>query len=246
MVQFHTAGDKQNKAIVLIHGWGCPWQIFEPCMKELEEEYYVIVPSLDGYNGEQNARGIEYNAKQIAGYIKEQNIQLQCLLGISYGANVVFSMLAQREVSCPFAIADAGYISPVVDEKKALKHRRSVGMYRFMRPFKKRIIKQQAKDWGEKNAAMMVEKLMSMPIRTLQDEIYAYFTFTLPPHQEEVHTRLELWYGEMEKEKIENAPFVQGKFPNSAVKIYKGCDHGDLFMKHTDRFLSEVRRVQEG
>ena len=44
---FHTYGNKESKAIVLIHGMLTPWQIWNTAVKKFSEDYYVVVPELE-------------------------------------------------------------------------------------------------------------------------------------------------------------------------------------------------------
>ena len=46
---FHTYGNKNNKAVVLIHGMLTPYQIWNRAAQVYESKHYVIVPELDGH-----------------------------------------------------------------------------------------------------------------------------------------------------------------------------------------------------
>ena len=54
-MQFHSYGDKKNKAILALHGMLCDWLKFRELLKPLEEAYYVIYPAMTGcYDGSEN------------------------------------------------------------------------------------------------------------------------------------------------------------------------------------------------
>ena len=46
---FHTFGNKENKAVVLIHGVLTPWQIWNTAIDKFRSRYYVVVTELDGH-----------------------------------------------------------------------------------------------------------------------------------------------------------------------------------------------------
>ncbi len=37
--------------VVLLHGWGCNWEIFSPIIGELTQDYQLIIPDLPGFGG---------------------------------------------------------------------------------------------------------------------------------------------------------------------------------------------------
>ena len=245
MVRFHEAGSTQNKTVVLIHGWGCPWQIWEPYIEKLKNEYHVIVPSLHGYNGDDTqGKGIEYNASEIVEYLKEHCDRVHAVIGISYGANVLLKMLALQEITITHAIADACYLPEQSNEKEARKMRGGIGVYKIAKPFKRMLIKANAKSWGIENSTKIINQILSMPIKVLQDEIYAYFNFSLPEDTQSVKTNLQLWYGEKETDKRNNSEYVKKRFPCcSVIRIFPDCNHGDLVMARPDEYLQEICKV---
>ena len=48
-MNFHTFGDSANPKMLLIHGVLCPWQIWNEAVEHYSQNYFVIVPELDGH-----------------------------------------------------------------------------------------------------------------------------------------------------------------------------------------------------
>ena len=67
---FHTYGNKESKAIVLIHGMLTPWQIWNTAVKKFSEDYYVVVPELDAHTEETPSvfNSVEEEAEKISEY----------------------------------------------------------------------------------------------------------------------------------------------------------------------------------
>jgi len=40
---------RRGQFLVLLHGWGCNWEIFSPIITELSKNYQVIIPDLPGF-----------------------------------------------------------------------------------------------------------------------------------------------------------------------------------------------------
>ena len=53
---FHTFGNAESKAIMLVHGMLTPCQIWEDAVAALSKEYYVIVPELDAHTEDMPSR----------------------------------------------------------------------------------------------------------------------------------------------------------------------------------------------
>ena len=46
---FHTYGNKENSAVIFIHGMFTPYSIWNMAVQAYAGEHYVIVPELDGH-----------------------------------------------------------------------------------------------------------------------------------------------------------------------------------------------------
>ena len=89
---FHTYGNKENKAVVLIHGMITPYQIWNKTIEEFADSHYVIVPELDGHTEDETSefKSVEDEARKIAEYLtKELNGEVYLLAGISMGGRIV-------------------------------------------------------------------------------------------------------------------------------------------------------------
>ena len=73
-MNFHTFGNKEGSAVILIHGMLTPWQIWNKAAEEFSGTHYVIVPELDGHteNEKSTVISIEDEARKITEYIREE------------------------------------------------------------------------------------------------------------------------------------------------------------------------------
>lgn len=244
MLKFYEAGLGHEKVVVLIHGWGCPWQIWQGYIDEMRHNFHVIVPSLAGYNEDgTHGKGIDRNARRITNYLLNRFESVHAIIGISYGANVTLKILAINKIPVSHAIADACYLPEHPNKRQASVMRFCAGLYRFARPFRKPLIKRSARMWGIENATMIVDKILSLPTQTLQDEIYSYFTFSLQENTKNINTDLHLWYGEKEKEKRENAAHVKQRFNCATTQVFAGCDHGEFMLGRKAQCLDQIYKI---
>ncbi|MFV0352204.1 MAG: alpha/beta fold hydrolase [Oscillospiraceae bacterium] len=244
MLVFHEFGDKEKDALVLIHALGSPWQLWQLYIEELQKTHRVIVPSLEGYNNDGSpTKGIAYNAKKIAEYLLNNGVRVRCVIGLSFGANIVLKILALQCINIPFAIADASYLLKEPDEKTAAKIAKSIGFYRYARPFKRLLIRSFAKNMDKANATLIVNTLLSIPVKYLQADMFDYFNFTIAEDLGSVNTHLALWCDEKEADKIENAKYIKSRFTNVECRVFSGYDHGEFFISDPKGYLKEIYRV---
>lgn len=98
---FETLGDKSNPAALLIHGMMCSSNECMPFGKELANEYYVIMPTLDGHGHDgTDLLTVDKEAEKIIAFLIEQHIgHLALIQGTSMGAEVALEVKRQVELS---------------------------------------------------------------------------------------------------------------------------------------------------
>ncbi|MBQ1555091.1 MAG: hypothetical protein IIZ68_06480, partial [Clostridia bacterium] len=106
---FETLGNPSNPAVLLIHGMLSSGHDCEPFGKYLADEYYVIMPTLDGHGHDgTDLLTVEEEARKLTAYLKENGIQSLALVqGSSMGAEVALAVTKQCEtdgipVTCSF------------------------------------------------------------------------------------------------------------------------------------------------
>ncbi len=98
---FETLGNPENAAVVLIHGMLCTGRDCETFGKYLADEYFVIMPTLDGHgNDGSKLISAEDEAEKIHEFLVEHGIKRLALLqGSSMGAEVALAVLDMLECS---------------------------------------------------------------------------------------------------------------------------------------------------
>lgn len=94
---FETSGNPKNPAALLLHGMLCGGHDCEPFGRYLADEYYVIMPTLDGHGHDgTDLLTAEEEARKLTGYLRENGIRSLALLqGSSMGAEVALAVRKQ-------------------------------------------------------------------------------------------------------------------------------------------------------
>ena len=113
---FHTYGNKENKAVVLIHGMITPYQIWNKTIEEFADSHYVIVPELDGHTEDETSefKSVEDEARKIAEYLtKELNGEVYLLAGISMGGRIVSELAKSTAIKIENLVIDGAPLMKV-------------------------------------------------------------------------------------------------------------------------------------
>lgn len=113
---FHTYGNKENKAVVLIHGMLTPYQIWNKTIEEFADSHYVIVPELDGHTEDETSefKSVEDEARKIAEYLtKELNGEVYLLAGISMGGRIASEVAKNKGLRIENLVIDGAPLMKV-------------------------------------------------------------------------------------------------------------------------------------
>lgn len=103
---FATLGDRSRPAALLIHGMMCTGKDCEPFGQYLAEDYFVIMPTLDGHGGDgTDLLPVEGEVEKLLRYLRENEIgSLALVQGSSMGAEVALALVKRlTERGSPFS-----------------------------------------------------------------------------------------------------------------------------------------------
>ena len=138
-MNFHTFGDRKNKAVVLIHGVLCPWQIWNAAAEHFKDDYYVVIPELDGHTQDEKSTfiSVEDEVLKITDYIKnELGGKAFLLAGLSMGGRIAATVAKNKDIAIENLILDGAPLANVNGILKAV----------FKKNYKMIIAKSKARD----------------------------------------------------------------------------------------------------
>lgn len=102
--------------IILLHGGGLSWWSLKNVVEQLQSEYHIVTPIIDGHgeDGEETFISIEDSASKIIKYIDAHcNGKVFAIGGLSIGAQIVTEVLSQRMDISDYAIIESALVYPI-------------------------------------------------------------------------------------------------------------------------------------
>ena len=201
-MRFLVFGNKSNKAIILIHGYGISWKMWMPHIDVFIKDYFVIVPILDGHDTENSSTftTVEKAATDIIDYVTQiYGEHIFAICGASLGATIGVDVLAQDRLKVDKAIIDGGPVVPMnklllsfsiktrIIQAHRMKKRSKLTRYMFNRTF---FSKEMVDEIMRIGAIMTDESCRNLHLSA--------FGYSLPASIANVETDITYWYGSKE------------------------------------------------
>ncbi len=245
-MEFHTFGNKNNKAVVLIHGVLTPWQIWERQITALKEEYYIIVPALDGHieAHESEFVSVENEAQQIESYISKENISsVFALCGLSMGGVIAYKIFERNKLHIENLILDGAPLvkMPFIAEKamtsayKGIIHKSKKRDSKTLENFKRFFLPERYLESYLKFADTMSDS-------TVKNMLHSVCAGEFIPVENRNNTRILYMHGTKGNEvySIKSAKKLKKHYPEAEIKCFDGYKHAEPAVYEPDKWLDAV------
>lgn len=118
-MKFQTFGDKNNKAVLLVHTLFTSADFFTPITQLLAKDYYVVVPTLSGHYENSTFVSTADEIGQIKDFLAEnQIVSLYAVAGFSLGGNIAYAFFCDNSEIIEKAVIDS---APLFDFPNFMK-----------------------------------------------------------------------------------------------------------------------------
>jgi len=115
-MKYKEFGDIEKPTIVLLHGGGLSWWSLKKLIEDLQTEYHIVTPIIDGHgeNGETTFISVKDSASKLIWYIDNFcNGKVFALGGLSLGAQIVAEIISMRADIAEYAIIESALVYPI-------------------------------------------------------------------------------------------------------------------------------------
>ena len=242
---FHTFGDKENKAVILVHGVLCPWQIWNDAIERFKEKYYVVVPELDGHTQSEKSTfiSVDEEAAKITEYIRNElgrNVFL--LAGLSMGGRIAATVAKSKDIKIENLVLDGAPLARINGLMKAVFKKNYKVIIARSKARDPKILESAKKDFlPEKMIPFylnIADNMEEQSIDNMIDTVFTDFNFSGYPDD----MRILFMHGTKGNESVSRKCAVKMKNanPQTEIRCFEGLAHGELACFKSEQWVKEV------
>ena len=244
-MNFHTFGNKEGSAVILIHGMLTPWQIWNKAAEEFSGTHYVIVPELDGHteNEKSTVISIEDEARKITEYIREElSSEVYLLAGLSMGGRIAAEIAKDPGLKIQNLVIDG---APLIKLNGLFKSIMKSNYRSILDKARSRNPKLEAsfkKDFlpGEywEPFLKIADNMDRQSVENIIDSAFAPFEFTKYPEG----MKILFMHGTKGNESVSKKGALKMKDlnPQMEIRCFDGLAHAELACFRNEQWIKEV------
>ena len=248
---FHTFGNKDNKAVMLIHGMLTPWQIWEDAASVLSKEYYVVVPELDAHTEDKPSRfsSVEKEAEQIRDYIV-QNLsgRLYALCGLSMGGRIAATVAGTEGVSVSYLVLDGAPLKKMPGILIAIMKKSYKSIIEKSKKRDPKVVESCKRDFlperYHEHFFKIADNIEAESINNILDSVFSDFQFKTYDSS----TKILFMHGTKGNESVSKKCAVKMKKanPQTVIRCFDGYAHAQLACFEPENWVNEVSAFIKG
>src|SRR3989344_499442 len=228
----------ENKAFLILHGWGSESDRWQKIGEELSEHgFTVIVPDMPGF-GKSETPKIAWNFNNYVGFVQDftkiLNLENFYLLGHSFGGavSVKVAVDAPQKINKLFLVSCAYMRKKTVLKKVLAKVSKVVKVFSFL-PYYLLVRKAFYKFIIKKSDYIYTKGIMKETyLKIISEDLSCHLSFIKVP-------TVIIWGDKDESTPVKNAYFINQKIKNSKLVIISGAGH-NLNQKEPEILVKEV------
>lgn len=242
-------GNKENKKIILIHGFQSPYQVWDEYIKYYEKDYHIIVPILPGHNPKKKEEFVSFKecAKEIEDYyVSKYGNDVYAIYGMSMGGVLTATIWENKRLNIEKVIFDG---SPLVSSNNIIQ--------KFMIKFyidithKSQRREQKTLEQAVNNiiARDKLEYLLQVLDSISDDTIINYIKdigkFKLSNNIDTKNTAIYYYHGTKSNEMLakKSAKYIKKYYPTANIICFKGNGHCEHSLFNTKQMIKELDKV---
>lgn len=242
-------GDTSKRKIILIHGFQCPWQVWNKYIEYYEKKFHIIVPIMSGHNPEVKDDFISFtaDAKEIEDYILSRyGKEIYAVYGMSMGGVLTATLWQNKRLTFDKVIFDG---SPLVSYNKLMKgfmKRFYIDITHKSQQRDKKTVEQATKVIiSEDNLQYFLEVLDNMSDVTVGNSIDDIADFKLSQNINTPNTVVYFFHGTAFNEMLakKSAKYVKKYYPTTIVKCFKGKFHCENSLFNPEIMIVELDKL---
>jgi len=234
--------------MLLLHGGGLSWWNYRRVAEQLQQDYRIILPILDGHTGSNREfTSIEDNAAEIISFV-DHRLGGSVLLfgGLSLGAQILLEILSQKNDICRYAIVESASVIPS-GLTNALIAPAFGSSYNLIR--NRGFAKLQFRSMHM--MPDLFEEYYRDTCRITKSDMIAFLKANTAyrPKQALQNCQAEIRIvvgGKEQKTMLQSANLLHEMLQKSVLEVKEGLHHGEYSISHPEQYVAELRETISG
>lgn len=245
IMNIHTFGNKNNKAIVMIHGMLTPWHMWQEAIEYFEKDHYVVVPELDAHTLKEvsHFNSVEDEADKISMYIKE-NLEgkVYMLCGLSMGGRIAATIAKDKALMIERLVLDGAPLKKMPGILVSIMKKNYKSIIKKSKARDKKIMESCKRDFLPEERLedflVVADKIETASIDNILESISGDFEYI----KYNSNMKILFMHGTKGNEAIsmKSAAMMKQVNPQTVIKCYKGYAHGHLAGFEQSKWIKEV------
>ncbi len=249
-MRFHTVGKESGRVIVLIHGMLNPWQIWQDVAGAFSEEYYVVIPELDGHTQEETSDflSVEDEAGKIREYlVRNFDGKTYMICGLSMGGRIAATLAGMQDISTEFLVLDG---APLLSMPNLMIRFMTKSYIRIIERSRKRdpkVLESFKKDFLPEpyleDFLKLADHMGEQSIRNILSSVFSVFEFK----RYEDNCKILFMHGTKGNESVSKKAAIKMREvnPQTQIRCYSGYAHAQLLSFEQSKWIDEVKDFTE-
>ena len=242
-------GDRSKRKIILIHGFQCPYQIWEKYIGHYQKDFHIIIPIMPGHNPKKKEEFLSFS--QISNeledyYISRYGENVYAIYGMSMGGILAANLWQNRRLKIAKVIFDGSPLVSVNNIMKKIMIHFYLNITHKSQQRDAKTLEQAAKSiCPQEYLNDFLQVLDHMSDTTITNYINDIASFRLQDDIDTPNTKIYFYYGTTVNEMLakKSAEFIAKKYDNSIIKCFKGKGHCENALLHPDLMIKELNNV---
>jgi len=242
-------GNKENKKIILIHGFQSPYQVWNEYIEYYKNKYHIIVPILTGHNPNEKEDFISFDnvVKEIEDYyISKYGNDVYAIYGMSMGGVVTAQLWQNKRLNAEKIIMES---SPLMSSgkfmSKMLTNTYLMLTHKTQQRDKKVVEQAVGSIISRDKLDVFLEMMDSMSDETIINYLKAVRKYKLPNNINTPNTNVYYYYGTKINEMLakKTAKYIKKNYPNSNIICFNGKGHCENSLLNPDEMIKELDKI---
>lgn len=242
-------GDVTKRKMILIHGFQCPWQVWEEYIEHYKDDFHVIVPILSGHNPEEKEDFVSFSedAKALEDYIiPRYGKNMYAVYGMSMGGVLAATLWQNRNLSFEKVIFDGSPLVSLNGFMKGFMKKFYLDITHKSQQRDKKTVEQATKVIiPEDKLGDLLNVLDNMSDETVANSIGSIAEFKLKSDIATPNTMVYFFHGTAPNEMLakKSAKYVKKYYPTTEIICFKGKFHCENALFYPEVMIKELDKI---